>query len=81
MPVRASEDDDDAFQADICACPYRTDLDNRVQLLPKDKIKEKLGYSPDLGDAAALTFAEIVVMHDNSYTQSMVMDTSFNAFG
>lgn len=52
--------DDDAFQADICACPYTTDSDNRVQLLPKPKIKEKMGFSPDLGDAAALTFAETV---------------------
>ena len=52
--------DDDALQADICACPYTTDLDNRLQILSKDKIKELVGFSPDIGDAAALTFAETV---------------------
>ena len=30
---------------------------NELILEPKDKIRERLGFSPDLGDAAALTFA------------------------
>ena len=53
--------DSDEFQADVCACPYSVDLDNRILIHPKKKIKEDLGFSPDLGDAAVLTFAETVV--------------------
>jgi len=29
---------------------------------PKEKIKDKFGFSPDYGDAAALTFSEPVVI-------------------
>ena len=35
----------------------RYTMNNALQLEPKDKIKERLGSSPDLGDALALTFA------------------------
>jgi hypothetical protein len=54
--------DDDALQGDICAAewgPTATRYNSAQKLLieEKDKIKARLGYSPDLGDAAALTFA------------------------
>ena len=49
--------DDDEFQADLCASPYRYDGNERKILKPKDFIKQEFGFSPDLGDAAALTFA------------------------
>lgn len=54
--------DQDAFQGDVCA-PVRgkgaTRFNSNGQLLLEDKehIRERLSYSPDLGDAAALTFA------------------------
>jgi len=32
----------------------------RFQIEPKDQIKQRLGWSPDLGDALALTFAQPV---------------------
>jgi hypothetical protein len=38
------------------ATRYRSN--NELILEDKDKIKARLGFSPDLGDAAALTFAE-----------------------
>tara|TARA_R110002096_G_scaffold426129_2_gene635465 strand:+ start:354 stop:1880 length:1527 start_codon:yes stop_codon:yes gene_type:complete len=52
--------DDDEMQADLCASPYSYDNKDRRVLWRKDRIKEKYGFSPDYGDAAALTFAEPV---------------------
>ena len=54
---------EDTLQADLCASLYRRDSHDRIVLLPKDKIKEELGYSPDEGDALALTFAEPVKLN------------------
>ena len=54
--------DDDALQSDICGPEWgsgatRYNQANALMLEEKDKIKQRLGASPDLGDAAALTFA------------------------
>lgn len=54
--------DDDAFHADETAPVWgagqtRLSSNNELTLEPKDKIRERLGFSPDLGDAGALTFA------------------------
>lgn len=54
--------DNDEFQSDICA-PVRGkgathfDSSGRLVLESKDHIRERLGFSPDYGDAGALTFA------------------------
>jgi len=53
--------DDDSLQADLCASLYRRDSQDRIVLWSKDKIKEELGYSPDEGDALALTWAQPVI--------------------
>lgn len=60
--------DDDALHADLTApvwgsgaTHYRSN--NELILEPKDKIRERLGFSPDLGDAAALTFAVPIAPH------------------
>ena len=58
LPVQIP--DDDEMQADLCASPYEWDNKDRKVLWKKDKIKSKYGFSPDYGDAAALTFAEPV---------------------
>ena len=50
-------DDSDTLQADLCASPYDRDSHDRVYLLKKAKIKKEYGFSPDEGDALALTFA------------------------
>jgi hypothetical protein len=61
-PAGVQVPDSDEFQGDESA-PIRdkgaTHFRSNGQLLlePKDHIKERLGYSPDLGDAHALTFA------------------------
>lgn len=54
--------DSDDFQGDECSAirgPGATRFTSNGQLLlePKEHIKERLTFSPDLGDAAALTFA------------------------
>ena len=61
-PAGVQVPDDDQFQGDICA-PVRgkgaTQFNSNSQLVleSKDHIKERLTHSPDLGDAAALTFS------------------------
>lgn len=52
--------DDDEIQADLCASPYERDSHDRIVLWKKEKIKKEYGFSPDIGDALALTFAEPV---------------------
>lgn len=49
--------DDDSLHRHLCASPYKFDHRRRVQLRPKEWIKEEFGFSPDGGDALALTFA------------------------
>lgn len=54
--------DDDAFQGDICAPirgkgATRYDSNGKLILESKEHIAERLNFSPDYGDAAALTFA------------------------
>ena len=52
--------DDDEMQADLCASPYDRDSNDRRVLWKKDRIKKEYGFSPDYGDAGALTFTEPV---------------------
>lgn len=54
--------DDDVFHADETSAIWgsgktRHSSNNELTLESKDSIRERLGFSPDLGDAAALTFA------------------------
>lgn len=52
--------DDDYLQADLNAPSYKYTSLTQLQLEPKEKIKVRLGKSPDGGDCLALTFAEPV---------------------
>jgi hypothetical protein len=54
--------DSDEIQADLCASPYDRDSNDRKVMWPKEKIKKDFGFSPDYGDAAALTFCEPVAI-------------------
>ena len=54
--------DDDGLHADLTAAEWgpgatRHNAQNKLILEEKEHIRERLGASPDLGDAAALTFA------------------------
>jgi len=53
--------DDDVLHRHICAPTARRDSNQRWVLELKEKIMARLGFSPDGGDAAALTFAETVI--------------------
>lgn len=62
--------DSDDLHGDLCAPSWgpsatRFDSLGRLQLEPKEKIKERLTFSPDLGDASALTFAVDVSVIQN----------------
>lgn len=80
LPVQIP--DTDSLQADLVASPYKTDSKDRLQLQPKDKIKEMYGYSPDEGDSAALTFAEPVMAIDpNSAYNNQYANTDYDILG
>lgn len=53
--------DNTGLKADLVAPTYRVPSTGIVELEAKDKIKERLGRSPDIADALALTFAYPVV--------------------
>ena len=52
--------DDDALQSDLCTPQASRDSADRIVLESKDAIRKRGMPSPDIGDAAALTFAEPV---------------------
>ena len=61
-PAGVQVPDTDEFQGDVCSLirgPGATRFNSNGQLIlePKDHVKERLTFSPDIGDAAALTFA------------------------
>ena len=54
------------LKTELAAVEYRFTSNGRILLEPKDKLKERMGRSPDLADALALTFAHPVWQTDNS---------------
>lgn len=61
-PAGVQVPDSDDFQGDVCSIvrgPGATRFNSNGQLVlePKEHVKDRLTFSPDLGDAAALTFA------------------------
>lgn len=57
--------DHTTLKADLSAATYLFDTSGKMVLESKEKIKERLGRSPDLADALALTFAAPVRKSDN----------------
>lgn len=49
-----------ALKMDLCQVCYEYDAAGRLRLESKEKVKERMGKSPDLADALALTFASAV---------------------
>ena len=74
--------DDGSLRADLATPTYSFDTRGRIVLESKDKIKERLGHSPDKGDALALTFAYTVPQED-MYAQAVptMANTKYNPFG
>lgn len=61
-PAGVQVPDDDVFQGNMCSIirgPGATRFNSNGQLIlePKEHVRERLSFSPDLADAAALTFA------------------------
>ncbi len=48
---------DDNLVGDLCSAKYWYDGQGRVLIEPKEKIRDRLGRSPDSADALAMTFA------------------------
>ena len=72
LPVQIP--DDDGLHADLTAAELgpgatRWNANNELILEEKAKIRERLGASPDLGDAAALTFAVPFASNMNARNQ------------
>lgn len=59
-PGGADIPDDDEWQRHIAAPGYKYDANSRLQLEKKEDIKKRVGLSPDVGDALAQTFANIL---------------------
>jgi hypothetical protein len=57
-----------AVTMDLCAAEYKFNSRNLKVLEEKDATKARLGLSPDLGDALALTFAEPVAEYWGEHT-------------
>jgi hypothetical protein len=52
--------DSDEWHRHLAAPGYRYDANSRLVLESKEDIKKRLGFSPDVGDALGLTFAEFI---------------------
>jgi hypothetical protein len=53
--------DDALLMSHLCAPGYSINSNQQLVLEAKDRIRARLGFSPDAGDALALTFAEPVL--------------------
>lgn len=53
-----TQGEDYDLEAELVAVEYGFTGDNRILLEPKEDLKSRLGFSPDLADALALSFAE-----------------------
>ena len=58
LPVQLVNNDE--LLDDLCSVNKQYDSKGRLQLEPKEKVKERIGRSPDKADAFVLTFAEPV---------------------
>ena len=58
-----------ALRGDLCGVRYSFDASGRMKLESKDELKARIGKSPDLADALALTFA-MPVMKKNPFASS-----------
>lgn len=72
-PAGVKVPDTDIFQANMCSIirgqgATRFNSNGQLILEPKDHVRERLSFSPDLADAAALTFAvDFDALHDSTF--------------
>lgn len=75
--------DDEELCAELAMPEYGYDAKGRILLESKDKMKERCGRSPDLADAAALTFATPVRKHNGvsaTSNRKLVANTDYQPF-
>lgn len=69
------------LKSELVVPEYSFDAANRIKLESKEKIKERIGKSPDLADALALTFAQNVIPKDMRLNQRMMhANSNYNRF-
>ncbi len=65
------------LKSELSIVEYHFTPAGKIQLEPKDKIKEKIGKSPDVADSLALTFA-LPVMPQSALTNKRMMRSNTN---
>ena len=85
-PAGVDIPDDDTLHTDLCAPIWGTgatrfNSNQQIVLEPKDHIKERVGFSPDGGDAAALTFAFPVQVFGQAAVQGALSEDVKPLFG
>ncbi|WP_205944953.1 hypothetical protein [Pelagibius litoralis] len=76
--------DDESLHIDLTAPTFQFNSNQQILLEPKDKIKARLGISPDAGDALACTFAQPVIRDDARKHRGRGMqkaESSYNPHG
>lgn len=63
-PGGADIPDDDEAHRHLAGPSFKYDANSRLQIEDKKTMKKRLGFSPDWGDALALTFAEILPVEE-----------------
>jgi hypothetical protein len=84
-PAGVQIPDSDEFQGDLCSIirgqgATRFNSSGQLVLEPKDHVRERLTFSPDLGDAAALTFAIDLTTSQEDWSFS-APPANFDPFG
>jgi hypothetical protein len=84
-PAGVQVPDSDELQGDLCSIirgPGATRFNSSGQLIlePKEHVKERLTFSPDLGDAAALTHAVEIVAADDYVERERPMSQEAGAW-
>lgn len=78
-PAGVKIPDDDLLHADLCSPGYKFDSNGALMIEKKEEIKKRIGRSPDLADALALTFAEPVRSEYN--VRPKQADSNYDYFG
>lgn len=68
------------LKTELVTPEYSFDAANRMKLEPKEKIKERIGKSPDVADSLALTFSYPVVPKEVIHCSGATCNTDYNPF-
>ena len=80
MQAGGSLPDMPELKTELVTPEYSFDAANRMKLEPKEKIKERIGKSPDVADSLALTFSYPVVPKEAMHGSGATCNTDYNPF-